>query len=172
MKNSRLELLYEGMIAGLIGYVTTIAIFFFANLIAGRSPFHTAAMLGGALFYGLEDPSQVVISPGVVLAYNGFHMVVFLVIGFVAAWIAAESERGPEFWYIGLTLFIFVLFHFYGFLLMLSEPFREAISPWLSFGATFVASAGMIAYLLVVRPKLWVEVRDFREDEVARPVKP
>ena len=163
MKPTTVEILSEGLIAGVIGYATTAIFFMLASALAGQSPFHLAALLGGAMFYGLHDASQVVVWPGVVLAYNGIHLIVFLVLGMIAAWFAALAERGPEFWYIAITLYIFVLFHVYGIVQMLSESFRASIPVWVSFGGTFLASIAMAAYLLWARPKLRVEVREFRE---------
>jgi hypothetical protein len=163
MKPTTIELLSEGLIAGTIGYVCTTLFFMLASALAGQSPFHMAALLGGALFYGLHDPSQVVVWPGVVLAYNGVHLLVFLLLGMIAAWFAALAERGPEFWYIAITLYILVLFHVYGIVQILSESFRASIPVWVSFGGTFVASIAMAGYLLWARPKLRLEVREFRE---------
>jgi len=163
MKPTTRELLSEGLIAGMIGYVCTTIFFMLASALAGHSPFHMAALLGGALFYGLHDASQVVVWPGVVLAYNGVHLLVFLGLGMIAAWFAALAERGPEFWYIAITLYILVLFHVYGIVQILSESFRASIPVWVSFGGTFVASIAMAAYLLWARPKLRLEVREFRE---------
>ena len=163
MKPSTTEILSEGLIAGTIGYVCTTIFFMLASALAGQSPFHLAALLGGALFYGLHDASQVVVWPGVVLAYNGVHLLVFLVLGMIAAWFAALAERGPEFWYIAITLYILVLFHVYGIVQILSESFRASIPVWVSFGGTFVASIAMAGYLLWARPKLRLEVREFRE---------
>ncbi len=165
MKSTTVEIYSEGLIAGLIGYACTALFFIVTNVLEGRSPFHTAALLGGALFYGLRDPSQVVIWPGVVLAYNGLHLFVFLLLGMLAAWLAYLSERGPEFWYIGLILFIFVLFHVYGVVQMFSEAFRATIPIWVSFGGTFVASIAMAVYLIWARPRLRREIQEFREDE-------
>ena len=163
MKPTTTEILTEGLIAGLIGYLCTAIFFMAASVLAGKSPFHIAALLGGVLFYGLHDPSQIVVWPGVVLAYNGVHLIIFLLLGLIAAWLAYMSERGPEFWYIGLILFILVLFHVYGIVQMFSEAFRAFIPVWVSFGGTFVASIAMAAYLLWARPQLRVEVREYRE---------
>jgi hypothetical protein len=114
MKPRHAETVSHGMIAGVIGYLAVVLFFTIANLAMGRSPFYTAALLGEAVFYGLRDPAEVVVWPGAVLAYNGLHLIVFLFLGMIAAWLAYLSERGPEFWYIGLTIFIFILFHIYG----------------------------------------------------------
>jgi hypothetical protein len=163
MKPSSKELLTEAVIGGLIGYASTALVMMLAGVIAGRSPFYSAALLGSALFYGIRDPAMVVVWPGPVLAYNGFHLVVFLVLGLIAAWLADMSERGPVFWYIGLSLFIFVILHIYGILLMLPESFRTFIPPTASLLATTVAAILMVVYLLWARPLLRTKIREDTE---------
>lgn len=69
------------------------------DLVQARSPFYTAALPGSVLFYGLEDPADLVVWAGPVPAYNGIHMLTFLAVGPVAAWLASGAERGPQFWY-------------------------------------------------------------------------
>lgn len=163
MKPSSEELLTEGLIAGVIGYASTALVMMAAGALAGRSPFHAAALLGSALFYGIQDPAVVVVWPGPVLAYNGVHLIMFLLLGLVAAWLADMSERGPEFWYIGLSLFILVILHVFGILLMLPEPFREFIPPTVSLLATTVASTLMIVYILWARPLLRTKISEYTE---------
>jgi hypothetical protein len=140
MKAKNEELLMQGLVAGLIGYLVVVVFFFILNLIAGKSPFYTAALLGGVIFYGVGDPASVKVWAGPIIAYNGLHLVIFLVLGVVAAWLAELSERGPEFWYISILVFLFIGFHIYGALLLLTEPFREVFPVWQSFLAGALSS--------------------------------
>lgn len=106
MKPERAQIWIQGLMAGLIGYAAVALFFAVVNLFAGRSPFHTPALLGSVLFYGLRDPAQLVIEPGPVLAYNGLHLVVFLMIGLVAAFLVFEAELHHYLWYIVFFLFL------------------------------------------------------------------
>jgi hypothetical protein len=93
MKPERIQVYAQGLVAGLIGYAMVAIVMAIANVILGRSPFHTAALLGSTMFYGLDDPSRLTIWAGPVLAYNGFHLLIFLGLGVVAAWFAHFAER-------------------------------------------------------------------------------
>jgi hypothetical protein len=117
----------RGMIAGLIGYATVVVFFLVADPIAGRPVFYTPALLGGALFFGLSDPAGLELGPGAVLAYNGAHFLVFVFLGFVAAWFARLAERLPMGWVLTLNLTVLVLFHVFGAFLFFTEPIRAAI---------------------------------------------
>ena len=56
-------ILREGIIAGVIGFGATIVLFAIANVLSGRPVFHTAALPGDSLFYGIRDTMQVVVTP-------------------------------------------------------------------------------------------------------------
>jgi len=49
-------ILVGGLVSGLIGYGTVVLVVSLMNILGGRSPFHTAAVLGSTLFSGLRDP--------------------------------------------------------------------------------------------------------------------
>ena len=163
MKPERTEVFAQGLVAGLAGYATVAVFFAIVNLIAGRSVFHTAALLGSALFYGLRDPAQLVIAPGPVLSYNGLHLVIFLCLGTIAAWLAYLAEKGPELWYVGAVAFIFMAFHTFGFFLALTQPVRAALAPWLMLAAGGIGCAAMAAYLVWVHPRIRWEMRHYPE---------
>jgi hypothetical protein len=161
MNTERGRIYWQGLLAGLIGYATVAIALAIANVVLGKSPFHTAALLGNAIFYGLTDPSQSRVWAGPVLAYNGLHLLVFLGIGLVAAWLAHLSERGPHFWYIGAVLMLFLAFHILGAFLLIDERVRPALSPWEILAAGFVAMCTMTVYLVAVHPRLRSELGDF-----------
>ncbi|MDP3937024.1 MAG: hypothetical protein Q8R92_02680 [Deltaproteobacteria bacterium] len=164
MKTRTEQLITEGLISGAIGYAAVVLFFLILNLFAGRSPFFTAALLGQAFFYGLNDPADVVVWAGPVIAYNGLHLIIFLALGVLAAWLAALAERGPEFWYISILVFLFIIFHVYGALLLLTEPFRSVFPVWQSFAAGTLASVGMGSFLVWARPELRRELQEYREE--------
>jgi hypothetical protein len=163
MRAERAQTNLQGLAAGFIGYAAVALFFAIFNLVAGRSPFFTAAFLGDALFYGVRDPAAVVIWPGPVFAYNGVHLLMFLALGMVASWLALLSERGPQFWYIGAILFLFVVFHLYGFVLLVTGGVQAVLPTWTVFASTVLAGTVMFAYLLWVHPRFRSELHDFDE---------
>jgi hypothetical protein len=154
MKPERSELLFQGWVAGLLGYATVALFFAVENLIVGRSPFYTAGLLGQAYFYGLRDLSQLAIAPGPVLAFNGLHLIVFLVLGMLVAALAFLSEQGHQLWYVSAVFFLFIALHMLGFLVVLTEGVRAAVAPWTLVVAGVLACVAMGAYLLASRPEL------------------
>jgi hypothetical protein len=138
------DILIGGLWAGIIGYGTVVVVMAAINVILGRSPFYTAALFGSALFYGLKDPTQLVIAAGPVLAYNGAHMVAFLALGFGASWLTALAERNPTAQYFVLFVLIFVAFHGYGALGFFAERLLGAAG-WWQIGIGTVAAAVAMA---------------------------
>ncbi len=154
----------QGFFAGLIGYAIVAAVIALFDLGAGHRLFHTPAMFGEAMFYGLRDPSALRIEPGPVFAFNGVHLLAFQALGMVAAWLARLSEKGPEFWYIGAVLFLLVLFHMFGAVLFVSRAIRASVMAWQLFAAGFVAFLAMTGYLVAARPLLREELRHYRDE--------
>ncbi len=96
----------EGLLAGLIGYITVVALFGVVNLASGQAVFHTAALLGSALFFGAREASDAVAGPGPVIAYNGVHILVSLVIGLLAAWLIFQTEKHRPLWFVVFFVFL------------------------------------------------------------------
>jgi hypothetical protein len=157
-----MEIVWEGIVAGLIGYATVAIFIGFIDVAQGRSFFFTAAMLGEAAFYGLTDPAHVVVWPGAVFAYNGVHLLGFLFIGMSAVWLAYLAEKGAELWYFGLVLFLLVVAHACGAVLILTEGLRAALPVWVVIVPTVVGLAAMTAYVLGMRPGLRAELTTWR----------
>jgi hypothetical protein len=143
-----------GLYAGLLGYLVVVVFLALVNLLAGRSPFYTAALFGSALFYGLRDPAALVITPGAVLTYNMVHALAFLVLGQVVSWLVTEAERHPVLRYVVLVALIFVAVHVYGFLLLFAHPLLAGAAWWQLGAASVLAAAAMGGYLLWAHPAL------------------
>ena len=154
MREERQKILRDGFVAGLIGYVTVALVFAIANLLAGRSAFHTAAALGGALFYGENDPAEVAVTARNVFAYNGIHLLVFLVFGLASSALAALADRGAQLWYLALFFFFFIAFHLVAVAQTLAAPMQSLMSPPMIWGAGIGASLLMGGYLIWVHPLL------------------
>ena len=161
VRNSRI--LTQGMVAGGIGYLAVAAFMLAADLLQGHAAFHTPALLGNLFFYGLQDPSGSRIWPGPVFAYNGLHLVLFLGLGLMMAWLADLSERGPQFWYIALTLYLVVIFHMVAFAFGATQRLGPSFSPWIALGAGVFAAVAMATYLLRAHPALRRELRTYHE---------
>ena len=164
MKAERTEVLTHGLVAGVVGYAVVVVFYAVWNVLQGRSPFFTAALLGEAAFYGLRDPGEATVWAGPVLAFNGLHLIVFLIVGMITAWIATQSERGAHFWYIGVSLFIYGMIHVLGLVLWLAAPLRVEMPVWSALVVTVLALGGMSLYLLEVHPRLRRELREYEED--------
>lgn len=94
--------LTEGMIAGFLGYAVVAVFFAAVNMILGNSPFHTAFALGSAFGAGWPGPGE---AAGVVLAANGVHLVISVLVGLGAAWVVMEIEHHHGLWYAGVLAF-------------------------------------------------------------------
>ena len=154
MQTTWRRIIGQGLVAGLIGFVTVGLLFAIVNAVAGRSPFYTSALLGATLFHGATDPAQVAVTPENVLAYNGLHLLVFLGFGAVAAALATLADRGAHLWYVSLFFFVFITFHLEGVVQAFAEPMRAALSDTAIWGAGFAASAAMLAFLLWQHPRI------------------
>lgn len=166
MKPERTRVLAEGLVAGLLGYAAIVLFYGVVNLVAGRSFFHTAAELGSGL---VGEGAIGGAAAGAVLAFNGIHLLGFLLIGVVAAWIIGETEKHP-------SLFaLFLLLAISGFMLaVVGFAVLEASigrgPPLVSVAAAnLVAGAAMAVYLFRAHPRLWSEIRDHADPELEHP---
>src|SRR3989442_10661911 len=88
------RILREGFIAGLIGAGVVALWFLIVDIIAGR-PFFTPAMLGSPVFWGRHDPALVVIEYSRIIGYTMIHVTAFILVGTVAAALAADGPAAP-----------------------------------------------------------------------------
>ena len=154
MKSTRSEIFQQGLVAGMLGYAAVVVFFALVNALGGHSIFYTAALLGSALFYGARDLSQVAVAPGPVLSYNGVHLLAFVALGVIAAWLTELSERGPQFWYVAALVLIGFAFHGFALLLGLTESLRAALPAWTVLVSGVLGSGAMAAYLLRAHPRV------------------
>lgn len=96
----------EGLLAGLIGYLTVAILFGAVNLVSGEAISHTASLLGSALFFGARSGAEVVAGPGPIIAYNGVHILISLIIGLGAAWLIFQTEKNRPLWFIVFFVFL------------------------------------------------------------------
>jgi hypothetical protein len=152
------RILREGLVAGLIGAASVATWFLLVDLVAGRA-FFTPAMLGDAVFWGVRDPAQVQIAFPPVVGYTMVHMLAFVVVGAVAAFLAHEVELLPHALFIVVVFFAVFEFGFYVILAILASPLLGALAWWnVAIGNT-IAAAGMGYYLWRMHPRLREELK-------------
>lgn len=150
----------EGFVAGLLGYAAVVLVFLAMNLASGQEAFHTPALLGGALFHGLEGGGGVSMDPGPIIAYNGVHLLVSLLIGIGAAWLLLEAERFHSLWYVVFFAFMAVALY----ITLLFGVFVVEIRHVLSWRAVVLGSgvggAATVGYLLWAHRSLAGQLRE------------
>lgn len=162
MEPRRARVLREGLYAGVIGYLTVALATGIVDLLRGYSFFHTAAVLGSALF---GSGAEVAVTPEVVFPYNGVHLLVFLALGFLLAFLVHQIELHALIWY-------FVFFGLLGLFfvsLFLVVALGEAAGPgvpWaLVVGVNSAAALAMGWYLHRRHRDLWRSMRDEADPE-------
>jgi hypothetical protein len=164
MNARRRQMLVDGLAAGLVGYLAVVLFVALWNVVAGRSPFFTAALLGEAVFLGLRDISAVTLDPGMVLAFNGLHLLAFLVFGFFGAWLVYETELHPSFWYLAFALFVAAAVLAYGAIAALTALVGGLVSPLLVVMASLIGASGVAGYLTAFHRPLLRDIRDMGGD--------
>ncbi len=147
------RILREGFIAGLIGAGAVALWFLIVDIIAGR-PFFTPAMLGSAVFFGETDPSKAVIAFSRVVPYTMIHVCAFIIVGTVAAALAAEVEVAPPTLYLIVVTFAVFEFGFYIMLAVLAQPLLGALTWWNVAIGNAIAAYAMGYYLWREHPKI------------------
>ena len=145
--------LREGIIAGLIGAAAVALWFLVVDVIAGR-PFFTPAMLGSAVFWGVHDPAQVAIEYSRIIGYTMIHVSAFVVVGTIAAVLAAEVEAAPHTLYLVVVLFAIFEFGFYVTVAVLAQPLLGSLAWWNVAMGNAIAAFGMGYYLWRAHPKI------------------
>jgi hypothetical protein len=140
------------MVAGMLGYATIVVLFGLLNVLMSRSFFFTPAMFGAVLFYGLEDPTALEITPGPVLAYNMVHVVALVALGMLASWLVSKAEQYPVARYLILFVLIFVAAHVYAALLVFAQPLIAGV--WWQVGLVSIAAAVVMGWYLVTQHPL------------------
>src|SRR5881296_2337041 len=147
------RILREGFIAGLIGAGAVALWFLVIDIIACR-PFFTPAMLGSAVFWGVRDPAQVVIEYSRIIGYTMIHVSAFILVGTVAAVLAAEVEVAPATFYLVVVFFAIFEFGFYVTVAVLAQPLLGALAWWNVAIGNAIAAYGMGYYLWREHPKI------------------
>ena len=112
MVPARRSVLREGIVTGLIG-ATVVAVWFLVFDLARGKPLFTPALLGNALFYGVNNPLGLEVTLGPVIGYTIIHGLAFIAFGVIAASVMSVSESEPAVFVAFVILFacfeVFVL---------------------------------------------------------------
>lgn len=141
---SRREMLKEGLVAGLLGYVTIAAFYALVNVARGEHVLSTARILGEDLV-GAGLAESMPMAP--VLAYNGVHVLALLVVGTALSWLIHQTERRPELWYLFLFSGALMLFFGEGAFFVLAEPVYTILPWWSVAGANLAGGLVVGVYL-------------------------
>jgi len=152
------QLYQEGMIAGALGALTIALWFLLVDTVAGR-PLWTPTVLGTALFRGgagLGTPETLTVSLEMVLMFTWVHVLVFVVLGGIAARLLAYAERHPSSGFGVLLLFVVFQFGFIVAATIFVAPVLRVLSSWSVLVANLLAAAAMAAYFRWRHPGLHV----------------
>jgi len=156
MKPDRARVLTEGLVTGILGYLAVVVFMALINVVSGRSVFYTASVLGQALTGGTDAAAAT--ESAAVLAYNGVHLVVFLVVGFIASTLVFATERYPSVWPLFFLVFVGLLMVSWITFAVLAAPLSAALPVWAIVVANLLAAGAMGTYLLKRHPMLWATV--------------
>jgi hypothetical protein len=148
----------EGFVAGLLGAATIAVWFLILDAIQGR-PLYTPTVLGTALFRGsahVVSSERLPISFEMVVWFTWVHVLVFVVIGGVAAWLVRLAERDPNYGF-GILLFFAVFeFGFIGVSLIFAEEVLQALAWPAILVGNLLAAAAMAWYFWRRHPQLTI----------------
>ncbi len=152
------RILREGFIAGCVGATAVAVWFFVVDAVDGR-PFFTPAMLGSAVFWGAHDPSAVVIDFSHVVGYTMIHVSAFVIVGCIAAALAAEVEDAPSTLFLVIVAFCFFEVGFYILVALMARPLLGYLAWWNVAIGNGLAALAMGYYLWREHPKIGEELR-------------
>jgi hypothetical protein len=156
MQKSITEVLQDGLLSGLAGYALISIYFAVSNVVAGLPALHTIDALGTALFGGAN--------PGRMIAYNGLHLAVFIVLGVIAAVLIREVELHPAFWYV--LLFVGIAGFIFSYVVMTVVARQIAgLDAYSVVVGNLVAAVGVALVLLWRHPKMVRAVREFTAED-------
>jgi hypothetical protein len=157
MEEQKAAALGQGVIAGFIGYLVFVIFFAVTNIAAGDSPFHTAHLLGTALFGAGDPAANAQAAP--VLAYNGLHLVAALVIGIITSFLFLEVDLHPALWYLVMFVFIAGLLYSVAIGGIVAGEIAGAVSWWQIVLVNVLAGLFSGIYLFRAHPRLRDRVR-------------
>jgi hypothetical protein len=143
MKRPTIELIYHGVIGGILAGLVVVLWFFIVDSFAGH-PFHTPAALASAIFDHRPTAATTV---RLIAMYSVLHFAVFALLGVCAAWVMVALHTTPRL-LLGVVFGIVVqeLFFYTG--LFASGLAPSGLLPWQHvIGANLVSGVALMGYL-------------------------
>jgi hypothetical protein len=153
MPRAQRSVLREGVITGVIG-AALVALWFLAFDTWRGQPLFTPALLGSAVFYGVQTPVGLDVALGPVVGYTILHGLAFVAFGIVAASLMAVSEREPALLIAFVILFAAFEVFFFAALGALGKSMVGALVWWAVLIGNLIASVGMLGFLARTHPGL------------------
>ena len=153
------QILEDGFFCGMLG-AGIVALWYLILDTLGGHPFYTPSLLGSLLFQKGAVASAVTVQPAIVAWYTAVHALAFLLVGMVAAWLAAQFEKFPA---VGIAmLFLFVIFEtaFFIFAVAVGKSVLGTLGLWTVAVANLLAAAGMAGYLWWRHPSAVRNMKD------------
>jgi hypothetical protein len=141
-----IQILEDGFFCGVLGAGVVALWYLVLDTLAGR-PLFTPSLLGSLLFQKGAALSNVTIQPQVVFWYTAVHAFAFLIVGMIAAWLAAQFEKFPSVGIAMLFLFVFFETAFFAFALAVGKTVLGTLGLWTIGVANLLAAAAMAGYL-------------------------
>jgi hypothetical protein len=134
----------QGFMAGLIGAGAVAIWFLLVDIIAGRV-FFTPALLGSAVFWGVRDAADTVISFQTVGAYTVIHGLAFVIVGVIVSWLLSDAERDPNVLVMLLQVFIGLEFGFHAISALMFTSFSAPLA-WFNVAIANLIAASSMGY--------------------------
>jgi hypothetical protein len=164
MKHSRLRIIIDGAVAGLIGGVAVAVWFLIFDLTRGH-PFETPALLAGAILHGLRDAHIQRSMLQLVSEYTLLHFSAFIAVGVVGALLLEAAEQEPSFLFSVLIFFVAFEVFFIAVVMFLGPAMLAALTWWGIIVGNLLATAAMLTYFFWRHPVLaknllgsWIKV--------------
>jgi hypothetical protein len=148
MARASAPILREGVVGGLIG-AAVVALWFLLFDFARGKPLLTPALLGAAVFYGVNNPIGLEIALAPVVGYTIIHLLAFVAFGIIAASVIAASEREPTLVIAVVILFAAFETFFLGVVSVLGRAVTDVLAWWAILIANFLAAVAMLWYFLL-----------------------
>ena len=162
------RVVYEGLVAGILGYATVAITIGALDVLSGRPPLYTPSLLGQVVIGGFGPPTPGVVSPGPVFAYNGIHLLAFLVIGLIVSLAVWEVELHPPFWYAAFFALLATILVSLLVLALITAPLHGLISSTHMLIANALAAVVIGGYVHRAHPRLRERVARLGDPESDR----
>ena len=145
----------EGIVSGLLGASVVALWFLVIDTLQGR-PLYTPSVLGTALFQGIPESGPIPVSGEMVIVFTWLHLLVFTLLGGIAAYLLALAETRPNVGFGIVLLFVFFQFGFIAVSMAFAEDVLQALAWPAIVAGNLLAAAAMGLYFWRRHPHLTI----------------